>query len=139
MTVGSFFSLIGGPLWGYVSDKIIKRRAPFIRMGLLGASIPFYIIAIFGNQIGITPLVILFSIFGFVSNGILLGYTLINEMVDESQSGFFSAFINMGPYIGSSIFLVISGRLLGDPSKYLADGTPFYPFGTHSAHFQWKD
>ncbi len=136
ITFSSLFSLIGAPLSGYLSDRVFKKRKPIIISGLIGLTIPMIIIGLFGSHLGNVSLITIFSFLGLTMNGVLLTYTLINEMVPPSLSGLFSAFVNMGPYVGSSIFMYISGLLLGDPLGYASDGTPFYGLEKYQGIFR---
>jgi MFS family permease len=126
MSLSSLTSLMSAPLIGYLSDKVIQKRMPLVIFGLIGITIPMVLIASLGTKIGTVGLAIAFGLVGFSISGVLLAYTMINEMVPPFMSGLFSAFLNMGPYLGNSLFMLITGLLLGKTFITSADGTPLY-------------
>lgn len=135
LTFTSLLGLLGAPFWGYLSDKVVKRRKPFLVIGLIGISTPMLVIALWGEVLNDLTLLIAFGIIGFTMSCVLLAYTMINEMVPSSISGFFSAFLNMGPYLGSSLFVFLTGIILGSPTGAMPDGTPFYPLEKYANVF----
>jgi hypothetical protein len=69
------------------------------------------------------------------ASGLLLSYTMANELVPSSVMGVAMAGLNMGPYIGGAIYQAASGFILGDPASYAADGTPIYGVQAYQLEF----
>lgn len=135
MTVSSIFILFGGPLWGHISDKRLKARKPVLLFGLIGSTIAIIPIAFVAEQISVTIIVVSFAFMGFSLSGLLLAYTMVNELFPASIAGVAAAGLNMGPYIGSGIYQALAGYMLGTPASYAADGTPVYTLLAYQSVF----
>jgi sugar phosphate permease len=99
-----FGMLVGGPVLGYISDRIGQRRTPMIVCGFLSLFV-MVTITIF-HSIGVWPLAALFFTLGFFTAGQVLSYPVIAE----SNSQLF-----IGAAMGFGSILIMGGAGLFQP------------------------
>ena len=82
--------------------------------------------AFYASQFSIIKIILVFALMGSTSSGLILSYTMVNEMVPTAIGGVAAAILNMGPYIGRGNYNYVAGLILGPAQAFAADGTPFY-------------
>ncbi|MFU8797123.1 MAG: MFS transporter [Gammaproteobacteria bacterium] len=105
-----FGMLVGGPVLGYISDRIGQRRTPMIVCGFLSLFV-MVTITIF-NSIGVWPLAALFFTLGFFTSGQVLSYPVIAESNPQLFTGAamgFGSILIMG---GAGLFQPIFGWMM---------------------------
>lgn len=126
MTGVSALSLISSPMWGRLSDKILRARKPVVIVGLVGAVLSFLPLVLAADQLSIVQVGVVLGVLQISTGALLVPYTMVNESVSTAISGTAIAVLNMGPYIGSGIYQALAGFLLGDAASFAPDGTPIY-------------
>lgn len=110
-----FFGLIvGSPLFGYVSDRIGRRKLPMIVGGILNT---LCILAILNYSLSDSMLIFLFFLLGIFSASQILTYPFIMESVPShivASSESVSAVLIMG---GGALFQPLFGFILTDISQ----------------------
>lgn len=101
---------IGGPINGWVSEKL-KRRKPVLLTGCLGATICFAWILYFPFS-GQFALSILLFAFGFFTSSMLLIFAINTEHNTTHVAGVVIGFTNMIVMLGGTIFQPLVGYLL---------------------------
>jgi len=135
MTGTGVFSLISGPMWGHISDKRLRARKPVLLIGLFGAVLGILPLATVADKLTIPLIAAILVLRSSLASAMLLSYTMANELVPASIVGVATACLNMGPYIGRSIYQALSGFIMGSPASYAADGTPIYTVGAYQSVF----
>lgn len=101
---------IGGPLAGYLSDKMGQRKPLMIGSALVSF---FIVLAIFFlPSLGQTTIAALFFLLGLANCGLGVGYALATEVNCRSVIGVAIAFANMSSVIIGAILQPIFGKLL---------------------------
>lgn len=100
----------GGPLFGWLSDTIQKRKplmfiSAFLGMILLG-------IVIYGAHLSIIELYVLMFCYGLSNAGVSVSYAVSSEINHRNVSGTSMAFCNMASVIVGAVFQPIIGRFL---------------------------
>ncbi|MFU8797813.1 MAG: MFS transporter, partial [Gammaproteobacteria bacterium] len=105
-----FGMLVGGPVLGYISDRMGQRRIPMIVCGFLSLFV-MVTITIF-HSIGVWPLVFLFFALGFFTAGQVLSYPVIAE---SNPRIFIGAAMGLGSILtmgGAGLFQPIFGWVM---------------------------
>jgi sugar phosphate permease len=103
--------LLSGPLWGAVSDRVVKTRKWLVcwdlgvLMGLL------FLTAYTGSDTGLTVLVVLFFSFGLFQPGMLM-YVHVKEIMPLRMAGTAMTGVNFFTMVGAAFFLQILGGLM---------------------------
>ncbi len=114
-------AILGGPLWGALSDKVLRTRKWLIAGGLLVLVVIMFVLAGLPPNAGFLLLIILFFSFGlFRSSGILM-YVHIRESMPLEMAGTAMTGINFFTMIGPAFFLqglgIFMQRLYPDASR----------------------
>ncbi len=97
--------LVGGPLWGGVSDRLFYTRKWIIVISLIILTAITFAFSTVPPGTKIIALAILFFGFGFLSGGGLLMYPHIKELMPSEMSGAAMTGINFFTMIGPAVFL----------------------------------
>jgi MFS family permease len=123
---------VGGPLFGWASDKMGKRRPAM----LLSAVTGFILISavIYMPALSVTQLSILLFLFGFSNAGVAVAYAVSGEINRHEVTGTSVAFGNMASIIIGSFLQPIIGFLLDSnwTGELTAKGIRVY--STHDYH-----
>jgi sugar phosphate permease len=118
MTVGL---LIGGPLWGALSDRVFKTRRRLIIFCLLCLALLYLILMSISP--GTRPVVMMpiFFAFGLISSGGMLMYPHIKDLVPQEMAGAAMTGVNFFNMLGPAVFLqglgILMQRLYPDASR----------------------
>lgn len=125
-----FGTIIGGPVFGAISDKIQSRRLPMI----IGSVVSLLLVLSFMwlSHIGFYALLVIFLLLGFFTSSQILGYPVITESNPSNSTG-----VCLG--LGSMIIMAgagLSEQLFGFIMDSLWDGTIVQqlPVYTNSAY-----
>lgn len=97
--------VVGGPLWGTLTDRIVKRRKALVIVSLTGMAAFSAIFALLPASTGFASLAVLFFSFGFFASAGMIMYAHIKELMPLSQAGTAMTGINFFTMIGPAIFL----------------------------------
>ena len=104
--------IIGGPVWGGISDRILKTRKWVVVISLSTLSFSIFLIAILPKGSGLAVFAFLFFCFGFSAGtgGILFAH--IKELMPLELAGVAMTAINFFTMIGAAIFVHGIGSLM---------------------------
>ena len=105
--------IIGGPLVGIFSDKILKsRKKPFIICTMLLVNI-ILLMYMFPKGFSIPALYVLFFAFSVCSSAIVvMAFTTTKEMFPVEIAGTSVGMVNLFPFLGGAVFMPLLGRIL---------------------------
>lgn len=104
--------LVGGPFWGWFSDRIRRRKLPMILSS--GGALVVMIILLYLPGLPQLPLSAVYALLilqGFCCNGLVLGYAVGHDMRPPGSAGVSVGFVNTCCAGGTAIFLPIIGWL----------------------------
>jgi sugar phosphate permease len=101
---------MGGPFFGWLSDRVKKRKNIYI-VGC-GISLLGWIIIIFVQSISVTHLVPVLLVTGFSSGVMIISFAFAKESVPIRLAGTVSGVINMGVMLGPMILQPAVGWVL---------------------------
>ncbi|MEW6079630.1 MAG: MFS transporter [Thermodesulfobacteriota bacterium] len=105
--------IIGSPLMGYVSDRLLRsRKKPFIICGLcLSAEM----LLLYLHPAGLPRPVLYLAFFTFSifsSSIVIMGFTTTKELFPVSIAGTSVGAVNLFPFLGGAVYMPLMGRIL---------------------------
>ena len=101
---------IGGPLSGWLSDKI-GRRKPFMIVSAI-CGVVFSTIFVFCPTMSETTAYLIFFAFGLTNTGVAIAYAVSTEIQDRNVVGTSIAFTNMASIFVGALMQPLVGRLV---------------------------
>ncbi len=105
--------IIGSPLLGYFSEKIVKSRKKVFIFCAGVLTLILFVLARFPagcHQLLLYPLFFLFS---FSSSAVVvIGFTTVKELFPVAIAGTSVGTINLFPFLGGAVFMPLMGRIL---------------------------
>lgn len=121
--------IIGSPISGYLSDRVLHSRKKVIVPGLFGMAIILGFIIFLPQDAGVMTLSLLFFGFGLISSTGQVMYAHIKEQVPLESAGMAMTGINFFTMAGVAVFLQGLGSLM----KFLYPGTSLGPLAFKGA------
>jgi len=124
-------TIIGGPIFGWISDKIGLRRWPM----LIGAVVSFILMAFVIMLPGLSyfALLMLFLLIGFSTSSQIIGYPVVAESSMPAIVAMSVSVVNITTQGGQAIFQRLYGRLMDLHAQYSHSAA-----GLYNGHdFQW--
>ncbi len=78
-------TIVGGPLIGWISDKLALRKTPMIIFGII--SLPVMLAIIYIANLSLTSLIVLFFLLGLFTSAQIISYPTIEESNDKAITG----------------------------------------------------
>lgn len=103
-------TLVGAPIVGFISDKILLRRPPLFVGALV--SLCLVLAVMFLPQLSFYPLFALFFLIGFFTSAQIIGYPLVAENSKRMITAMSVSVVNISVQGGSGLFQPIFGYLL---------------------------
>lgn len=101
---------ISGPLSGWISDKIGRRKPLMIISAVCGVILSS--LFVFIPEMSQTTAYILFFVFGLTNTGVAISYAVSTEIHDRSVVGTSIAFTNMTSIFVGALFQPLVGRII---------------------------
>ena len=105
--------VVGAPLGGLLSDRVLKSRKKTLQLGLVLITILVYILAHWPGPVHLALLCLLMFVMGFVSSFGQVVYAHIKELMPGEMAGRAMSAINFFVFIGAGVFLHGLGTVLG--------------------------
>jgi sugar phosphate permease len=105
--------MIGAPVFGWISDRVSKKKV-FMFIGLLAAiTLSWLILALWAQILNDSSLIILFFIMGATTGGwVPTLWALARETASTEIMGLFSGLLNPAPFLGVALFQILTGAIL---------------------------
>ena len=103
--------LLSGPLWGAVSDRVVKTRKWLVCWDLGVLTGLLFLTACTGRDTGLTILVALFFSFGLFQPGMLM-YVQMKEIMPLRMAGTAMTGVNFFTMVGAAFFLQTLGGMM---------------------------
>ena len=104
--------IVGSPLCGHLSDRVLHSRKRMIIPGIMGMAIILFTLVCLPNGTGKLTLSILFFFFGLFSSSGQIMYAHIKEQVPHENAGVAMTAINFFTMSGVAVFLQGMGSLM---------------------------
>jgi len=102
---------VGGPIWGYLSEKMRSRKLPLI-LGSLIAALFVYLLITKSAQYSQTQVMLLLFAVGLFSGAEILVFAIGNDISHSSISATAASFINMLVMVGGALLQPLIGIFL---------------------------
>jgi MFS family permease len=112
---------VGAPVFGWLSDRMEKRKPLYIA-GSIVLAIGWSLI-LFQENLSFYQLAVTLWITGFCSGCMILSFAFVSESVPQYLSGTVSGLINMGVMMGPTLLQPLVGRILDTQWTGQLDGT----------------
>ena len=127
---------IGGPLLGALSDRLGRRKLPYLGAALVNAL--GWMIFLLVDGLSATELTVLFAATGFSAGGIIIGFAFAREVNHPGAAGTAGGVVNMAVLGFAAIQQSAMGWILDRNWRGATiDGTRFYDAGAYHAAFLW--
>ncbi len=120
--------IIGSPMIGLISDKLVKsRKIPLMACSLL-LTIDICLLFLFQSDFTKFLLYIFFLIFSISSSAIvIIGFTTAKELFPVQIAGTSVGAVNLFPFLGGAVFMPLLGKVLDaypktEAGSYSAEG-----------------
>jgi MFS family permease len=127
---------VGGPVFGWFSDRVGRRRLPYVAgvwVTLIG-----WLVVIYVPGLPRWLLIGLLVIIGFFCGCMILGFAFAKESVPLRLSGTVSGVVNMGVMTGPMILQPLIGWMLDHQwDGGLVEGLRVYSLGAYQVGFAW--
>lgn len=116
---------VGGPFYGWISDKIGRRKLP---MGFAAIATLIVMVAIIYAPVPPFEMKILMFLLGAFSSGFILAFSIVREINALALTGTAIGFINTLNNASGALAQPVIGKLLDKlwDGKILPDGSPVY-------------
>jgi MFS family permease len=101
---------IGGPLLGTISDRMARRKSPYLAGSLAALLVWSLVILVPGLPLGV--LVTLLVVCGALAGAMIIGFAFTKESVPAHLAGTASGVVNMGAMVGPMAMQPLIGWLL---------------------------
>jgi sugar phosphate permease len=115
--------LAGGPLMGFLSERVFKSRKKLILLSSTILAIELIFLNIFPSSFSRAILPVLFLILSISASSIVvIGFTTTKELFPLEITGTSIGIINLFPFLGGAVFMPLLGYVLDSYPKSL-EGT----------------
>ncbi|MEM9244108.1 MAG: MFS transporter [Pseudomonadota bacterium] len=116
-------TIIGSPFFGYLSDKLKRRRLPMIVSSIIAIIliIPFILL----NLSFVTYLWVFLAI-GFITSSQVIGYPTASEHNPPIITGSAISIVSMVAILGGGYIVMSIGKLLSHTTHIVVSGVPHY-------------
>jgi MFS family permease len=104
--------IIGGPVWGGISDRVLKTRKGVVILSLIALSVSISAIALMPEGTGLLVLSVLFFLFGFSAGAGNILFAHIKDLMPLQLSGVAMTGINFFTMMGAAVFVHGLGSLM---------------------------
>lgn len=104
--------IVGGPVWGSLSDRVIKSHKGVVTASLLLFSGSILAMAFLPEGVGLPILIFLFFCFGFSAGTANVFYAHIKDLMPLELSGVAMTGVNFFTMLGAAVFLQGLGSLM---------------------------
>lgn len=116
---------LGGPFYGWISDKVGRRKIP---MGIAAVTTLVVMLAILNLDVSINGMRVLMFLLGVCSSGFILAFSVVREINTPLLTGTAIGFINTLNNASGALAQPIVGKILDKlwDETYRLDGSPVY-------------
>jgi sugar phosphate permease len=104
--------LVGSPIVGIVSDRVLKSRKRVLIIWTAGFLLSWFPLAFFAGDVRFELLYSLSFLMGFFGCGTVLAFTIVKELFPLEMTGTATSVVNIFPFIGGAAFQTIMGYLI---------------------------
>ncbi|MBN2706885.1 MAG: MFS transporter [Deltaproteobacteria bacterium] len=105
--------IIGSPLLGYLSEKVLRSRKKVFIFATALLSLVLFCLKLFPGSLPHALLYLLFFLFSLSSSAIVvIGFTTTKELFPLAIAGTSVGMVNLFPFLGGAVFMPLLGRIL---------------------------
>jgi sugar phosphate permease len=105
--------IVGSPLLGFVSDRVLKsRKKPFIICNTI-LVVEMALLYFFPDRLSLPELYLVFLVFAVCASSIVvIGFTATKELFPVEIAGTSVGTVNLFPFLGGAVYMPMLGKIL---------------------------
>lgn len=111
VTVGLVGALVGGPLTGLISDRLKRRKLPYVIIHAF-TFVGWLVLVLFAGHPPQWLLWLIYVVIGFGNGGSMLTFAVVRESFSSSEVGVVSGFANTGGFLSAVLLPTLFGVML---------------------------
>ncbi len=104
--------MVGSPITGLFSDRILKTRKFILMMWTLMFLIAWAPLAFMTGRLSISTLYYISFLMGFSGSSLIIVFTSTKELFPLEITGIATSLVNIFPFVGAAVFQTIMGYIL---------------------------
>ena len=127
---------VGGPLLGALSDRVGRRKLPYLAAALVHAL--GWVIFLLVDDLSATALYLLFAVIGFSAGGLIIGFAFSREVTHPGAAGTVGGVVNMAVLGFAALQQSAMGWILDrNWGGTVIEGARIYDAAAYHAAFLW--
>jgi len=124
--------VIGCPLAGYISDKVLKSRKKVLLWGCLLHTLCYIPLILFAESLTVGALYVLFGVYGLTGGSFVSCFACAQEIYETSFGGTAVGALNIFLFSGGAFYQYVMGVVI---SSYLPSAANIYPLAAYQSAF----
>ena len=125
--------MIGSPVTGFISDRIMKTRKWILVIWTLVFLFAWLPLALLTGKLSIPVLYIICFLMGFSGCSLIITFTSTKELFPLEITGIATSLVNIFPFIGGAVFQTVMGYLM----DLVGSVNGIYPASAYSLAFKF--
>lgn len=112
ITLWPIGTIVASPIWGYLSDRVLKTRKWVVMAGVLMFSLPFLILSISPSGLPLWSLYALFFWCGVTNSTVAVSFALLTDVIPRHIVGTAVGLYNLWFFVGGAVYQQMAGVIL---------------------------
>ncbi len=104
--------IVGSPLSGYFSDRVLRTRKGVVLGGVLLFSLPFLVLSLRPTGLPLELLYALFFFCGVTNSTVVVSFALLNDVLPRQIVGTATGIYNLWFFVGGAVYQQLTGSIL---------------------------
>lgn len=119
ITMWPIGTIIASPIWGYLSDRVLRTRKWVVFGGVALFSLPFLALVLSPAGLPVWSLYGLFFFCGVTNSAVVVSFALLNDVMPRQIVGTAVGLYNLWFFVGGAVYQQVAGAIL---DRFALDG-----------------